>query len=189
MTLETQIEQLEAIGIAMNDGVTVDDLLHSFDRNEYEKKPFDALLFMFGSEIERPPWGRYISSVAWNFDAECIVENGDYTRIVDRIAELTGQSDQLRDVSDSIDLDAGTASLAYTINGTLRQLQPVVDNDWADHATINTVLSDFETDDWHFYGIDNGQSTILYFLTDETAAKLNSLAGDVAVRMVPKNGG
>ena len=98
MTLEEQLAALDAIGIKLNEGATVEDLLYSYDRAEYEKQPFDALLFMLGSEIEREPWGRYFSSVAWNFDAECIVENGDYVRIVNRLAELAGVSNYMSGV-------------------------------------------------------------------------------------------
>lgn len=188
MTLEEQLAALDAIGIKLNEGATVEDLLYSFDRSEYEKQPFDALLFMLGSEIERRPWGRYFSSVAWNFDAECIVEDGDYVRIVRRLAELTGRSDDLTDVADSVDLERGVATLRYTLAGTTRSLTPTVNDDWADADVVNAILSDFERDERYFYGIDNGQSTILYYLNESTASELRALTTDAVVRMVPPKG-
>ena len=57
MTLEEQIKELSALGLNLNDGVTVDDLLYSFDRNEYESEPFELILFVLGIEVERAPWG------------------------------------------------------------------------------------------------------------------------------------
>ncbi len=188
MTLEEQLAALEAIGIKLNEAATVDDLLYSFDRSEYEKQPFDALLFMLGSEIERRPWGRYFSSVAWNFDAECIVEDGDYVRIIKRLAELSGRSDELTDVADTVDLEAGVATLRYTLDGTTRSLTPTVNDDWADADTVNVILSDLERDGRYFYGIDNGQSTILYYLDEATASELRALTADPVVRMVPPKG-
>ncbi len=188
MTLEEQLAALEAIGIKLNEGATVDDLLHSFDRSEYEKQPFEALMFMLGSEIERRPWGRYFSSVAWNFDAECIVEDGDYVRIVKRLAELSGRSDELTDVADTVDLEAGVATLRYTLDGKTRSLSPTVNDDWADADAVNVILSDLERDGRYFYGIDNGQSTILYYIDEATASELRALTADPLVRMVQRKG-
>lgn len=36
MKLEQQLEKLAELGLPLNDGVTVDDLLYSFDREDYE---------------------------------------------------------------------------------------------------------------------------------------------------------
>jgi hypothetical protein len=188
MTLEEQLSALDAIGIKLHEGATVEDLLYSFDRSEYEKRPFDALLFMLGSEIERKPWGRYFSTVAWNFDSECIVEDGDYVRIVKRLAELTGRSEDLTDVADSVDLEGGIATLRYSLDGTTRSLTPIVSDDWADADVVKIILSDFEQDKRYFYGIENGQSTILYYLDEITAAGLRELTTDPVVRMVSPKG-
>ena len=58
MKLEQQLADLARFGLTLEPGTTVDDLLYSFDRSQYEDKPFDLLLFMFGAEVERAPWGR-----------------------------------------------------------------------------------------------------------------------------------
>jgi hypothetical protein len=68
LKLEDQLAQLATIGLALNPGITVDDVLYSFDRKEYEKRPFDLVLFIFGAEVEREPWGRPFCSRVWNFD-------------------------------------------------------------------------------------------------------------------------
>ncbi len=76
MTLEDQIETLASLGITLNEGITIDDLLYSFDRVEYENEPYDLILFMLGIKVEREPWGRSFCSHAWNLDMECIAGNG-----------------------------------------------------------------------------------------------------------------
>ena len=60
MALEQQIETLAQLDLPLNDGVTVDDLLYSWERKEYENQPYDLVLFVLGSEVEREPWGRNI---------------------------------------------------------------------------------------------------------------------------------
>ncbi|WP_279239794.1 hypothetical protein [Scytonema sp. UIC 10036] len=40
MTLEQQLEKLAELGLTLNEGVTIDDLLYSFDREDYEKNLF-----------------------------------------------------------------------------------------------------------------------------------------------------
>jgi len=72
MILEKQLGVLAELGLRLNEGVTVDDLFYSYDRNQYETNPFDLILFVFGSEVERKPWGRNICDRAWNFDTEFI---------------------------------------------------------------------------------------------------------------------
>ena len=71
--LEVQLAKLAALGFKLEDGITVDDILYSFDRKDYEKEPYDLILSVLGSEVEREPWDRWICSRVWNFDTECIV--------------------------------------------------------------------------------------------------------------------
>ena len=59
MKLEAQIEKLAEFGLPLNDGITVDDFLISWTREEYENSPFDTILFTYGIEVEKEPWGRF----------------------------------------------------------------------------------------------------------------------------------
>src|SRR5438876_6049041 len=104
MTLEEQLATLADFGLKLDDDVTVDDILYSFSRQDYEERPFDLILFVLGIEVEREPWGRSVCSRVWNFDLECIVETGDYVSIVKRLCQLAGQPDCLEDVSDFVDI-------------------------------------------------------------------------------------
>jgi hypothetical protein len=178
MTLEDQLAALSELGLSLNDGVTVDDLLYSFDRKEFEARPFDLLLFALGTEVERAPWNRAVCSRAWNLDMECICETGDYVRIAKRLCEVAGQPERLTSIEDFVDLERGEAWLNYLVGVSSRHYDVKVDNDWADPDTIAGIMSDIEHDGFQFYGKDNGQATIWFYLDADTAAKLNKLSGN-----------
>ena len=178
MKLENQLESLAELGLTLNSGVTIDDLLYSFGRDEYESEPFDLILFVFGSEIEREPWGRSVCSRVWNLDMECIGESGDYAEIVKRLREVAGQPELIADIEDFVDLESGKAWLKYNIDGESREYTVTVNDDWADPDTISKVMADIERDGMHFYAKDNGQASIWFYLTTETAKSLNQLSGN-----------
>lgn len=178
MTLEEQLERLAACGINLNDGVTIDDVLYSFDRDSYESKPFDLLMFILGAEVEREPWGRPFCSRVWNFDTECIYQTGDYVKIVKRLCEVAGQPDLITNITDFVDVDSGKAWLKYTINGNNRSWPIEVNDDWADTLTLSYVIDDVERNGFRFYSKDNGQAMILYYLDATTAAEINRLSNN-----------
>lgn len=178
MTLEQQLATLSELGLKLNDGITVDDLLYSWDREEYENESFDTILFMLGSEVEREPWGRNVCDHAWNFDVECIEGDGSYVTIVQNLCRVAGAPDLITDLDDSVDIENGTAWLKYTIDGKQRHYTVAVDNDWADPATVGAVMEDIERDGMRFYGKANGQASIWFYLDNGTADKLNQLTGN-----------
>ncbi|MGE0761463.1 MAG: hypothetical protein AB7O38_30900 [Pirellulaceae bacterium] len=178
MTLEQQLAKLAELGLTLNDGVTIDDILYSFDRKDYEERPFDLILFVLGIEVERAPWGRSVCSRVWNFDTECITSTGDYVRIMERLCQVAGQADRLKDVSDFVDLDAGKAWLSFKVDGTLRNWPIEVNDDWADTLTLNYVMADIERDGHRFYFKDNGQAMVLFYLDSNTATQLNRLSNN-----------
>lgn len=181
MTLEEQLESLSELGLKLNKGVTVDDLLYSFGREKYENEPFDLILFVLGIEIERQPWGRPFCSRAWNLDMECIGETGDYVQIVARLCEVAGHPDCITDIEDFVDLGLGQAWLKYSVDGQTRNYTVTVDSDWADPDTIAKIMADIERDGFRFYAKDNGQASIWYYLDYETVGKLNKLSGNALV--------
>lgn len=179
MNLEKQISMLGELGLPLNDGVTVDDLLLSWSREEYESAPFDLILLAYGSQIEAEPWGRHICDKAWNFDAECIEDNGDYAAIVHHFHRITGRKMLLEAVSDEVDTEADHAALRYRINSEDRNLRPRVDDDWVDPAIVQQIMDDMKEPGFDFYGRDNGQSTVWFYMTPENAAALNDVACNV----------
>jgi hypothetical protein len=178
MTLEAQLATLAGLGLKLDDGITVDDLLYSFGREDYEERPFDLILFVLGIEVEREPWGRSVCSRVWNFDTECIGETGDYVGIVNRLCGVAGQPGLLTDVSDFVDIDAGEAWLKYTVDGNERKWTVEVNDDWADTLTLGYVMDDIERDGHRFYFKDNGQAMVLFYLDPQTATELNRLSND-----------
>jgi hypothetical protein len=185
ITLEEQLAALEKLGFCLDTGVTVDDVLHSFSREDYEKRPFDLILFILGAEVERKPWGRPFCSTVWNFDTECIEESGDYVRIVERLCRVARKPGCLTEITDFVDLESGEAWLKYVANGRPRHLKLEVSNDWADVAGITEVMADIEGDGRRFYCKDNGQAMVLYYIDSATAGELNRLSNGALSAVLP----
>jgi hypothetical protein len=178
VTIEEQLETLAQLGLSLNDGVTVADLLYSWEREEYENEPFDTLLFMLGSEVEREPSGRNACDRAWNFDVECIEDTGSYVTIVENLCRVAGMPGLISDAEDFVDIENETAWLKYTIDGQQRHFNIPVDNDWADPKTVSAVMRDIERDGKRFYGKDNGQASIWFYLDQTASDKMNALIGN-----------
>lgn len=174
MTLEDQLQTLSELGLCLNEGVTIQDLLDSWGRTAYERKPFDLIFVALGSEVEREPWGAICTSV-WHFDTECIYMPGDYVQIVKRLALLSGDPNYLTDVSDHVDLAAGSAWLKYTVNGKERFWTVDVHDDWVDTMVLFYLFDDLARDGHQFYSISNGQMMTLFYLDMERATKLSNL--------------
>jgi hypothetical protein len=140
MKLETQLEKLAELGLSLNEGVTIDDLLYSsLDRSTFEDNPFDPILHALGIEVEREPWGRWMCDRVWNFDTECIYATGDYVNIVKRLCLLTGNT-ELVDINDFFDLEANSAWLEYTIDGRNQRHAIEINDDWADTLALTYVM-------------------------------------------------
>ena len=90
MTLEEQLSVLAELGLKLNEGISVDDMLYSFGREDYESNPFEMVLFVLGIEVEREPWGRAMCNRAWNFDTECITSTGDYVQVLHNLCRVPG---------------------------------------------------------------------------------------------------
>lgn len=179
MKLEDQIEKLGELGLPLNDGIKVSDFLLSWSREEYENIPFDLVLSMYGNEIEEEPSGRFFCDRAWNFDHECIEANGDYIAIVRQFHRITGREKELDQLSDRVNWETKQASLQYTIEGVRRDFEIEMNDDWVDPKIAQIVIDDFRGDGFAFYGKDNGQATVWFYMAPENALCLNLLAGNV----------
>jgi hypothetical protein len=186
MNLEQQLKTLAEIGFTLNDGINIDDLLYSFDRQSYEKKPFDLILFMLGTEVEHEPWGRPFCSTVWNFDTECIYATGDYVKIAKRLCQVASRPDCLQNVSDFVDLESRKAWLKYRANNVERSWTVEVNNDWVDQLAISYLMADIECDGRRFYFKDNGQSMVLYYLDSSAAGALNRLSNGALRTVLPE---
>jgi hypothetical protein len=153
ITLEEQLAALEKLGLRLDEGVSIDDVLYSFSREQYEKQPFDLILFILGAEVERAPWGRPFCSAVWDFDAECVGQTGDYVSIVERLCKVARKTGYLTEIADFVNLEDGEAWLKYVANGTPRHVKLKVNNDWADVRGITNVMIDIESDGYQGYRI------------------------------------
>ncbi len=185
MELETQLAKLAELGLVLNAGIEIADLLYSLDRSELEAEPFLSLIGLLGIEVERAPWGRRICDRVWNFDTECIYATGDYVKIVQKLGLLTGTPDYLTELVDSVDFAEGTAWLEYTIDGRKQHWSIELNDDWADMMALSYVMEDLQRAGQQFYSIDNGQAMILCCLDPETATKLGDLCNEDLEPVIP----
>jgi len=176
MTLEQQLARLAELGLHLEDDISIVDVLEVFDRESYEERPFDLILYVLGIEVEHGPWGRPFCRRVWDFDLECITTTGDYAQIVKRLCQVADQPDRLTLISDFVDLDAGEAWLKYEVDGIERNWSVEVSDDWADPSTIEHVMGDIERDGHRFYAKDNGQAMVLFYLDSQHAEELNRLS-------------
>lgn len=182
ITLEEQLDSLANLGISLEPEITINDLLHSFAREEYEKKPYDLVLGMLGSDVESEPWERPFSTNIWNCDFERIYNDGDYIEIVNKLSALTGESNLLSNVEDKVDFDNNIAWLKYNINGNDKHYKIVLNNDWIDPDVIDEIILDLERDGKHFFGINCGQATLFLYLDAESASNFKKLTGQKILR-------
>ncbi len=185
--LEDQIAALADAGLVLAPGRTIEELLQSWAREDYEADPWNLLLFMYGSEVEAEPWGRAFCERGWNFDMECLEQAGDYARAFQQIVRITGQPGLVTDLSDDFSPDAETAVIRYTVMGQARTLKARVDNDWADPEAVGAFFRDLEAaakGASRFWAADNGQASVLFFVTKAEAAKINALSPGILQRYV-----
>jgi hypothetical protein len=185
MKLETQLAKLAQLGLVLNPGIEIDDLLHSIDRSKLEAKPYKLLISLLGSEVEQEPWGRQICDRVWNFDTECINETGDYIKIVKNLCRLTGDPEYLTAIADEINWEDGDSWLEYNVLDRRQKWTLELNDDWADMMTLTYVMDDLQRDGNQFYSIDNEQSMILFYCTPQTANKIGDLCKEDLEPIIP----
>jgi len=92
---------------------------------------------------------------------------------------ITGKFRSIEGLKDSVNIEEGHAELQYEIDGVKRTLQPVVENDWADAKVVETIMSDLCQPGYDYYPKDNGQASVWFYLTEQQAVALNTLANNV----------
>lgn len=179
MTLEDRLATLAQCGIRMRPGRTIDELLVSCRRDEYESDPY-LLLVCLGGEVEQEPLGRRFCDTLWQFDAECIEDHGDYARIAVRLRDLSAGTLPIAEVADFVDVEAHKASLAFSLNGRRIEWEPEVNDDWVDR----TIMSEFAAllqdrrAGRRFTRLDlGGQACLLGCATDDQLAALRKHTG------------
>ncbi len=186
-SVEDQVAAFAKAGLHLNPGVRIDDVIYSFDAPEFAQDRYNLLLFVYGIEIEREPWGRRFCDQVLNFDYERIGATGDYVKIAQDLAALTGRTDLISEARDTVDLEKPTATLTCRIAGVPKTYKIKIKDDWADPDVVLALLKDIElaVDDGRtFWSGDNGQSAIYLFISDETATALQALKDDCITRVI-----
>jgi len=186
--LEKQIADFAAAGLTLSPGRTVEEVLSVWPREEYEKDPYQCLLFTYAIEVETEPRGRWFCKSGWNWDTECIFEPGSYVEVLRNIERLTGQEVFSALFDNAEPAASGMAEITYAIRGgEIKKAAVILSNDWADVQAVSGILLEIQDtigDGRQFYAGDNGQAVLVYFITADTAARLNKLKPGLLAPMV-----
>ena len=182
MHLERQLERLLEYGIALSEGVSVDDFLDAWPRDRYETEPFRLLITWLGAEMDREPW--VFSPNVLTLDCECIDDGGSYVSLIDDICELASAKDYVAEVSDSIDFENDVGWITCKIDGKQHKWHVEVRRDWADTVALAKVMAKIERNEKHFYKFDDdGQGLTLLYLNDSDATTLAALTNQTFTPM------
>lgn len=185
MRLEDQLDTLAELGLPLAADRTVDELLYSWPRVAYERKPFDLVLFALGCMVEDEPWERWFCDRAWHFDTECVRSQGSYVAIARQLCRISGRPDALSGLRDHVDLGAEEAWIEYTADGRRVNWPIEVRDDWADLMVVGYLIDELEHGDRRFHVRHNGQAMTLFFLDAKAAVRLNALAGEQVISPFP----
>ena len=167
LSLEQKLEILSRCGLRLQPPFTVDDLLRSWDREHFERAGFDSVLTSLAGQEERPPWRNHCIN-AWHFDSECIEGNGSYLRIAERLKEMAQGSLPIDKIRDSVDVDGGTAWLAWEYRGQDFRINCKINEDWVDpgvFAHFVNVLAKSDPSKVYLYYDLHGQDCVIACVT------------------------
>ena len=176
--LEVQLERLEQLGISLSSGATIEDLLNEMDREELESNPYLSLLIALGCEFETGEnvW-KHISNNIWYLDTECIEDNGDYVRIVERLITLSQRALKIENLSDAIDIEANEAIISFVLEGEHYSWPMEVNDDWLDInllSKLNVFLNKLSSEKKFFVAVID-QTCLIGFLKESQVNELNKL--------------
>ena len=138
-TLEQKLAVLEQCGLKLAHPFTVQNLLESWDRSEYEKRGWDMVIFGLAMTEEKEPWRHHCVNL-WHFDTECIEDHGDYKSIAERMVSMAQGSLLLDDIKDYVDVEEGKAWLAFKFKDHSVRIDCKVQDDWVDPSIFGTFV-------------------------------------------------
>jgi len=178
-TLAEGLAALEQHGIRKRDDVSIEDILYSTGGTLNDPMDYPQLLCLIGSDVERDDF-RPKSNDLWHFDTECIVNDGDYVRIAERLAGLSKGALAISDVRDHVSIEQSVAWLEFNHHGKRVRWDFEVQDDWVD-ATVFTrfvqLFADTPSGARFTYGDLGGQDCLIGFSTNEQRQALTALTG------------
>lgn len=182
-TLEARLERLAACGIALSPEHTIEEFVadwHAQSGSDLRADPrFERILEALGWDASTT--GVPFCESLWSVDTECIENHGDYARIVRRMAALTRGSLALEDVRDYVDIEAGMASVGFTLDGETHDVICEVDGDWVDariFGLLNELLAATDPSKTFLYLDLGGQMFLTGCVTHENLRRLRELGVD-----------
>lgn len=180
-TLEEKIEALAAVGVVVDPERTIEEMLESNDREAYEEKGFESLLFTLALEVETGLGaGAYYTNQLYWFDTECIEDTGDYARVAMRFAEMFRDEFEIKDISDKVDWDNESAELSFECGGKRYHKSFVLDSDWLDVAVFELFIqasADMDSLSKIGFTDSDGQDIRLCVMTLKQMKAFNKLTG------------
>jgi hypothetical protein len=170
------VELLAAIGIHRRPGVSDADLLLSLEGSMDSPVDWVDLLCVLGGDVERGKFGR-ISDDIWHVDAECIVEDGDYVRLLERFVILAHGTLPLQNLRDHVDLENGVAWVEFDLDGKTIHWDLPVSDDWMAPELFSNLQALASRSDQRFFITALGQDSLIGFGTAAMKAKLSELSG------------
>jgi len=131
-----------------------------------------------GGEVECGDF-ECVSDEIWHLDAECIEDNGDYIRALERFVILTKGQLLLTDWRDHVDIEAGEAWVEFKLDGELVHWDLEVSDDWLDpgFCTRMQALAESRCGGKKFFITALGQDSLLCFGDAAMKDALSKLSG------------
>jgi hypothetical protein len=157
----------------------MEDILYSTGGSLDDPVDFLDLLCLLGGESERRPY-KMMSDDIWHFDTECIVEDGDYIAIAERLQHLSKGALEISALADHVCFEDSEAWIEFDFQGNRIHWDMEFDSDWVD-ATVFTrfvkLFSSVPSQARFTYGNLGGQDCMIGFATDEQRQALSALTG------------
>lgn len=174
LTLEQKLAILTECGLSLAPPFTVQHLLESWSREQFEEPGFTMALIGLGMTEEQPPWRNHSVNV-WHFDTECIEDNGSYVRIAERMAELTQGTLVIEDVRDEVNIEEEIATLDFVHDGQPVGLKLKVNEDWVDPTVFThfvRMLASADASKVFLHHDTQGQDCVIACVTRDQFAAL-----------------
>jgi hypothetical protein len=178
VSVRQAVEQLATLGIRRRSGISDDDLLLSLGGTMDSPVDWAGLLCVLGGEVERGKFQR-ISDDLWHLDAECIEDNGDYVRVLERFVILAKGQLPLTALRDHVDIENGEAWVEFTLDGQPVHWDLEVDNDWLAPELYTRLqqLVESHAGGKKFFIVALGQDSLVCFGDDAMKEALSKLSG------------
>lgn len=170
--------QLAALGIRRRAGITDDDLLLTLEGTMDSPVDWVSLLCVLGGEVERGEFSR-ISDDIWHLDAECIEDNGDYVRVLERFVILAKGQLPLTELRDHVDIENEEAWVEFKLEGQTVHWDLEVSDDWL-ASSLYTRLQELvvpRAAGKKFFIVALGQDSLVCFGDAAMKEALSKLSG------------